>query len=393
MNARESQRILLVDDNIANLRLLELTFAEAGIEVFVASSVAAAQKILQKFSGEIDLILSDVQMPGETGFDLVRWIKQQPFSPLPILLITSVLPEPEHRIFGLNLGAVDYVTRAEDPSELVIRVKNALANFNRLKTLRVTLEQSESLALFGKIFAASNHEIKNIIQIVDIFCKNLEQEISSLNLQASAPLQKNMDCLKSSVSTLLEMVKSLHSTFDNSPHEMTAIDVCSLAQSIIDMMAPTVQGSTIEVLKYEKPVFVLGRAIHFKQVLINLLLNAQHAISEARPEGGGTIRISFEEDSAGNFLTKVSDNGVGFPRAEVRKDFQPFMTTRQLRGGKGLGLWLCSRLIERMGGTLELKSEGPGQGAVATVGLKRALASKVLPAIDLADYLKDAAFH
>ena len=362
------QKILLVDDNLANLRLLEVTFAEINMSVFSAKSVAAAKDILLNHHEQIDLVLTDIQMPGETGFDLVRWLKEQPFSNIPTLLITSVVPEPEQRIFGLSLGAVEYLVRSNDVRELVLRVKNVLQNFNRVKRLREKLEQSEGLALYGRISAASNHEFKNIVQIILFSQKNLED---ALKLNDPIAVRNSLNICHDAVKMLGDLTKSLDATLNDIPQELRAVEVTSLMREIVNMVKPTFKNCSIDFPIQDLKIFVRASAIQLKQVVLNLILNSKNAIEEARPTGRGLIEIAFATSWEGELAITIRDNGIGLPNFEVRKDFKPFITTRQFQGGKGLGMWLCNRLIKRMGGELILQSEGPGQGATATIKLNQ----------------------
>jgi len=74
----------------------------------------------------------------------------------------------------------------------------------------------------------------------------------------------------------------------------------------------------------------------------------------------------------------------------VRREFAAFATTKKLRGGQGLGLWLCSRIIGDMQGTLELSSKGVGTGVTATVSLLRVEAPEPdALSLEVANYLQD----
>src|SRR5688500_1343982 len=95
---RDKIKILVVDDNPAVLKLLGSLFEEQGKSVTLAGSAAEARKSLNDAPGTFDLVLSDISMPGETGFDLLSWIKRDdsPHKDLPVLLTTAQLPEAEN---------------------------------------------------------------------------------------------------------------------------------------------------------------------------------------------------------------------------------------------------------------------------------------------------------
>jgi len=112
-----------------------------------------------------------------------------------------------------------------------------------------------------------------------------------------------------------------------------------------------------------------GDPYTMQEVLFNLCTNAIAAM----PNGGSlTIRSaalgSKDEDQMGSLSVEVEDTGVGIPRLELEKIFEPFYTTRAASGGTGLGLGLCRMLISEMGGRISVRSV-LGQGTVFTVVL------------------------
>lgn len=98
------------------------------------------------------------------------------------------------------------------------------------------------------------------------------------------------------------------------------------------------------------------------QVVLNLVVNASHAVEE-----GGEIRIVTSNDGDEVFFS-VRDNGCGIEADALSKLFDPFFTTKAVGQGTGLGLSLSHGIIEEHGGRLEVQSE-PGEGAVFTVFL------------------------
>ena len=115
-----------------------------------------------------------------------------------------------------------------------------------------------------------------------------------------------------------------------------------------------------------------GDPYTLQEVLFNLCTNALAAM----PRGGTLTLRSYalgrkDEDQMGSVAVDVSDTGVGIPRADLEKIFEPFYTTRAASGGTGLGLGLCRMLIAEMGGRMEVRS-ALGHGTTFTVVLNRA---------------------
>lgn len=368
-----ARRVLVVDDNPAVLKLIGSLFVDQGMVVKLASSVAAARAALQENGDPYDLVLSDISMPVETGFDLLDWIKHQgpPLAEIPVLLTTAQLPEAENRLKGLAMGAVDYVVRPIELNELVVRAINAITHFRQVKGLETMLQTSENLAMTGRLLAASTHEIKNLASLVHLCSERLEKTLRHGSANP-AEYEDVLRCLSESSALLTDVARNVSSLFDPSTMKTNAEPLEPLVADVTRLMTARVRPYLLETTPPSAiRHFAVAHAVRLKQVLINLILNASDAIAELDSEQGGRITLSVGEAPEGLAIT-VKDNGIGFRTAGVRTEFEPFATTKKLRGGQGLGLWLCSRLVQTMGGSLRLASDGVGKGATATILLKRA---------------------
>ncbi len=119
--ADDAPHLLLVDDDRRIRDLLSRFLRGEGYRVTTAASASDARA---KLTGlHFDLLILDVMMPGESGFDLARFIRTQ--SSVPIVMLTA-RAEPESRIEGLQLGADDYVAKPFEPRELALRIGNIL---------------------------------------------------------------------------------------------------------------------------------------------------------------------------------------------------------------------------------------------------------------------------
>jgi two-component system cell cycle response regulator len=115
-------RILVVDDNPANRRLLEARLVAEYFEVVLASSGTEALEICE--DGRCDIVLLDVMMPGMDGFEVCRRLKAGPRTThLPVVLVTA-LDQPADRVKGLSAGADDFVTKPIDEVHLLARVRS-----------------------------------------------------------------------------------------------------------------------------------------------------------------------------------------------------------------------------------------------------------------------------
>ena len=114
--AAETPHLLVVDDDDRLRALLQRYLSANGFRVSVAADAAEARALMKSFA--FDLLIVDVMMPGETGFELTKAVRAQ--SDIPILMLTA-RGEPENRIAGLEHGADDYLPKPFEPRELVLR--------------------------------------------------------------------------------------------------------------------------------------------------------------------------------------------------------------------------------------------------------------------------------
>jgi len=117
----ERRRVLVVDDDPAIVELMRDFLEADGFAVQVALSASAARTMLER--APADCVLLDVMLPGESGFELIRWLRRT--SEVPVLFL-SARGEDADKLRGLGLGGDDYIVKSVTPAEVVARVKAVL---------------------------------------------------------------------------------------------------------------------------------------------------------------------------------------------------------------------------------------------------------------------------
>ena len=116
-----SKHILVVDDEPSIGTLVKRCLAMGGHQVTTAENGDAMRRALRR--GDVDLVILDLMLPGESGLDLLRDLRAR--HAVPVIILTA-LGEPVDRVIGLELGADDYVAKPFEPREIAARVRNVL---------------------------------------------------------------------------------------------------------------------------------------------------------------------------------------------------------------------------------------------------------------------------
>jgi len=171
--ADDAPHLLLVDDDRRIRDLLSRFLSGEGYRVTTAKSAADARA---KLGGlHFDLLILDVMMPGETGFDLARSIRVS--STVPIIMLTA-RHEAESRIEGLQIGADDYVAKPFEPRELILRIANILK-----RAAPVVAPAVESVAFGPYVFHLERGELRDGEKVIHL----TDRERDMLRILSTTP--------------------------------------------------------------------------------------------------------------------------------------------------------------------------------------------------------------
>lgn len=188
MLTRETPTILIVDDNPTNLEILSGTLAPSGWEILVA--VDGESAIEQARYAYPDLIVLDVMMPGIDGFETCRRLKADPeLGDIPIIFMTA-LSDTADKVKGLNLGAVDYITKPFQREEVLARV-NAHLQIRQL-TKQLQQEISERIAAEVALQQANQElELRVEERTAKLTCSEAQLRLKTQQLEHSLEDLKN----------------------------------------------------------------------------------------------------------------------------------------------------------------------------------------------------------
>ncbi|MBE8986537.1 hybrid sensor histidine kinase/response regulator [Nostoc sp. LEGE 12450] len=410
----KSIHILLVDDNPNNLKVLSQAIQGCGWKILMATDGESA--IEQAEYSDPNLILLDVMMPDIDGFEICRRLKANFLTKnIPVIFMTA-LCDATDKVKGLEIGAVDYITKPFRKEEVIARLKLHLnishltrtleqrveertieltQSLQRLQNTQLQLIQSEKMSTLGQLVAGIGHEINNPIGFISGSCSHIEEYMNDLlrlvNLQQQKlphpdpeieELIEEID-LEYLAKDLPKIMESMHQGIDRlkdislSLRTFARSDILSLVEfQIHEGIDSTLmllkhrlknQGDrpTIEVIKkYGVLPLITCYPGQLNQVFMNLIANAIDALDESNTGRNFeeikanpnriTITTSLKEL---NVEVKIADNGIGMSESVKQKIFDHLFTTKSVGKGTGLGLAIARQIIvEKHGGSIDCNS-------------------------------------
>jgi PAS domain S-box-containing protein len=235
--------------------------------------------------------------------------------------------------------------------------------------LDAQLVQADRLAAIGTMAAGVAHEINNPLAYLML---NLDWIARKLPDSASDP---------SSVEALIEVLREAHRgaervasivrelrTFSRADAETRCrVDLAAVARSSIKMAGHELRHRARVSTSFEPAGFVWANESRLEQVVLNLLLNAAHAMPETRTTSN-EIRVQVRKDGDATIVLEVSDNGEGIAQEILPRIFDPFFTTKPRGVGMGLGLSICHGIVTSLGGQITVHST-PSEGTTFRVAL------------------------
>ncbi len=227
---------------------------------------------------------------------------------------------------------------------------------------REILQRNEKLAAMGTLLAGISHELNNPLAIV-VGQAQLLQET-----EQDARVLKRADKIRHAAERCATIITTFLAMARNQPPQCEPVNVNQLVQRVLELLEPGLRSQHIELqlhFGHDLPL-VMADADQLHQVISNLIINAQQAMQDSAQK---ILRIESGQDELQQHMTiRIQDSGPGIPPEVQRRMFEPFFTTKAPGKGTGLGLAVCSGIIEAHGGRLELEPHS-GSGACFCIRL------------------------
>ena len=355
---------LIVDDNPANVH--ELSKALVGDhEVICTTSGAKALKLASDHLP--DIILLDVMMPAMDGYEVCSRLKALPETrDIPVIFVTA-RDDAESETRGLDLGAVDFITKPINPAIVRARVRNHLSRRRIEETLReAALELArlkdaaeEANRAKSAFLATMSHELRTPLTSIIGFSEIIRDQ--SFGPVGTPVYAEYAGDINDSGIHLLDLINDILDIAKIESGKMVLsripIDTRAILTSIHRLVSQRALRQHLELtlsLPADIPsLWADERAV--KQIVYNMLSNAIKFTPKA-----GKIVLAAETAQDGGVGVLVTDTGIGIPSGELDRVLRPFEQIENCYsrtiGGTGLGLPLIKGLIELHGGTMAIQS-------------------------------------
>jgi len=405
---KSDHRIMIVDDE----KIVRDLFALSLGERYECVRAANAQEALELLSRqEFALVLSDVQMPGLSGIELLRRIISD--YPDVVVIMVSGVDRSQRVIDALRIGAFDYLIKPVELDVVLFSVERALerrallrdgkrykhdlekhnlelaAQKAELERLQAQLVHSEKMASLGQLAGGVAHELNNPAGFIysnmaglSEYSAGVSRLLSAYESVSLAPedaakiggIKKEIryDSLLSDLASIVtdceegarrirDIVLNLRTFSRLDEAEVKKIDIHAGIDATIRLLSEYYNSNHITLRReYGDLPLVDCLAGQLNQVWMNLLTNAAQAIGS----GTGEVRINTELENEA-VVVRIADTGSGIAPDDLTRIFDPFFTTKPVGEGTGLGLSISYGIIENHGGTIIVESTS-GQGTTFT---------------------------
>ena len=343
MNQPKRTTILVIEDDEAVRQTLVDILTLNGYR-----TVAAADGIAGLAAARAEnpaVILTDLAMPGLTGFELLQAFQTDPtLRTVPVIVISAKVDRAAMRR-GMELGAADFITKPFTEDEVI-------------RSIATRLEKKELLEELDAFAHTVAHDLKNPLCTLN---GRLELATMMLGKTEEATMRHHLSEAAASARRLDSIIEALLVLAGVRRHTVAAqpLDMAALTTEAIDRLETLLKSHSATVHRPAAWPTAFGHPPWIIEVWVNF-------ISNAAKYGGDAPDITLGAGTAPDGRSArfwVQDRGPGLAAEDRDKMFVPFTRLATARtGGHGLGLSIVRRIVEKLGGTVGVESE-PGHGA------------------------------
>ncbi len=260
----------------------------------------------------------------------------------------------DHKPNKLSASQKKMLQTIAEQVSIQLELRRNLRNLKEAKDLLQEEDQKKT-----KFFATVSHDIRSAMNGISGFVHMLQD--TPLNANQTEYVEATKECSKTILEILNDILDVSKIEFGEIELHNTVFDISQTVYDVMQIFNPEIRKKALKTsisIDPEVPQYLNGDVVRYKQILINLVSNAVKFTAE----GSINIKLSGTEEAGRKFkfITEVEDTGIGLSEESQKQLFQPYKQAhaaiRKNYGGTGLGLYICRRLAEAMGGEITLTS-------------------------------------
>lgn len=343
-------RILIVDDEPRNIRLIQVMLSNQPYEIVTAYTGAEALEICRTQAP--DLVLLDILMPQLNGYEVCRQIKSDPLLRMVPVVMVTALNEVRDRVKALDAGADDFLTKPIDATELNLRVRSLL------RVREYYMEKERLIQERLQFMSAISHDIRSPLSALTLSLDLYRR------LEHNEPRREEIwQRIESSIQHIRKLATDTMSYYRVETGQLeldkTRCSIQDILRSAINMTIPQAyERGTNLMIEQTVDVMCLADISIVTQVMINLLTNAIKY-----SDAGSTVRIRLHNVEARTYqlpdhhyppimtlpltgvVIEVEDEGIGIADHQRERVFREFDRLQREGEGVGLGMAVSQRLV------------------------------------------------
>ena len=253
-------------------------------------------------------------------------------------------------------------------------VKNGIGSIIVFDDISDVISAQRSIA-WGEVARRLAHEIKNPLTPIQLSAERLQMKLEGkLEQQEMAILNKSTATIVNQVESMKRMVDDFRDYAKTPPAVLDPLDLNALVEEVIHLYTGGEHSGMIRTALASELPRVMGDATQLRQIIHNLLQNAQDAIGERPPEAPEaqidvTTEVIHYQDADGQDCEavrfSVKDNGPGFSPRILARAFEPYVTSKSR--GTGLGLAMVKKIVDEHGGRIDIQNREKKSGAKISI--------------------------
>ena len=342
--------ILIVDDSISTLVYVEALLDSINANYNVVKAHNGKEALQTVAKEKIDLIILDIEMPEMNGFQVAKALKlDESTRDIPVVFLTA---HTKLRTKGLEIGAVDYLTKPIDPEQFISRILLYTRLVKSLKENRIKdqkIQEQSRLAQMGEMISMIAHQWRQPLGAISSrsIDMRLQSEFENFDLGQKEEAQKYEAYINNGIDDINRLVQNLTTTLDGfrnfyKPNKKLVTikleDVIEKSLNIINLSLASDNIKIIEQFNSKEEIELYDNEM--MQVIFSILKNAQDNFKKK------SLKDPYIKIATQKRTISICDNGGGIPENIMEKIFDPYFSTKSEVNGTGLGLYMSKTIIE-----------------------------------------------